>query len=74
MRPVPDRLQRIVELIDQQPGIKAGKVAKAIGVSSGAIYNYLSLLERHAFLVSEDAAGQLYYHGRAEVPGLRRLP
>ena len=68
-----DRYQRIAEVIAANPGIRPRALERAVGIPFGGLTNYLSLMERLGYLISEDDH-RLYYHGRAELSGLKRLP
>lgn len=70
----PERLDRIAEIITENPGIAYSDLSRQLNATWNAVRRYLTSMERAGYLISEDNYHQLYYHGRAEVSGLRRLP
>jgi Mn-dependent DtxR family transcriptional regulator len=54
------RLESIWRTVEQEPGIRAGAVARKLGVPRSSVMRALPTLEQAGLLLSEDRKGRLH--------------
>ena len=54
-----ERLETIYRAVEQEPGIKAGGVARRLGLARSSVTRALPALEEAGLLLSEDGKGRL---------------
>ena len=59
-----ERLDRIWRTVEREPGIKAGNVARALGVHRSAVTRALPAMEDAGLLLREDPKGGLWPFSR----------
>lgn len=55
-----ERVEEIWKAVEREPGIRAGKVARDLGVPRVAVSRALPALEERGLLLSEDRQGGLW--------------
>jgi Mn-dependent DtxR family transcriptional regulator len=60
------RLQAIYRAVQQDPGIRAGRVARMLNIPRSSVTRVLPLLEERGLLLSEDAHGRLRVFRRSK--------
>jgi Mn-dependent DtxR family transcriptional regulator len=55
-----ERLEAIYRAVEREPGIKAGRVARRLGVHRSAVTRALPALEQRGLLLSQDRRGGLW--------------
>lgn len=55
-----ERLDAIWRTVEQEPGIRAGRVAKKLGIPRSSVTRALSALDDEGLLLSEDQKGRLW--------------
>jgi Mn-dependent DtxR family transcriptional regulator len=58
------RLEAIWRTVEKEPGIKAGRVARELGLPRSSVTRALPSLEEEGLLLSQDRAGRLWPWGR----------
>ncbi|MCB0047794.1 MAG: winged helix-turn-helix domain-containing protein [Caldilineaceae bacterium] len=59
-----DEFEETAELINEEPGLLPGEVARKLGVSPSTITRRLPAMEEAGILLSEDERGGLWPFGR----------
>lgn len=59
-----ERLEAIYQTVEQNPGIKPGKVAASLDIPRSSVARVLPALEEEGLLLSEDGRGGLWPWGR----------
>jgi DNA-binding IclR family transcriptional regulator len=54
------RIETIWQTVEREPGIRAGRVAKKLGIPRSSVMRALPSLEDGGLLLSEDAKGRLW--------------
>jgi len=54
------RLETIWQTVEREPGIRAGRVAKKLGIPRSSVMRALPSLENEGLLLSEDSKGRLW--------------
>jgi DNA-binding IclR family transcriptional regulator len=63
-RAVRERLEAIWRTVEKEPGIKAGRVARELGLPRSSVMRALPSLEEEGMLLSQDRGGRLWPWGR----------
>ena len=58
------RLAAIMETVEQNPGIRAGRVARELNLHRSVVARALPAMEEEGLLLSEDKQGRLWSWGR----------
>lgn len=58
------RLEKIYRTVEENPGVKPGKVARQMGVPRSSVTRALPALEEQGLLLSQDGRGGLWPWGR----------
>ena len=61
------RMEQILQIISQQPGLRAGRYARLLGLSREAVNRTLASLEQQGVLLYEDN-GRLWFYESGEIP------
>ena len=54
------RLQELYHTVDENPGVRAGFLARILGLHRSQVTRSLPTLEEHGYYLSEDERGQLW--------------
>lgn len=63
-KPEPEKLARIYEEIETNPGERAGAIARILGWHRSQVSRSLPAMEDQGYLLSEDEEGRLWPFGR----------
>ena len=55
-----ERLEAIWRMVEEEPGIRAGRVAQKLGIPRSSVARALSALDGEGLLLSEDRKGRLW--------------
>ena len=59
-RTEPRRVQDIWQAVQQEPGIRAGRIAQKLGIPRSSVTRALPALDEAGMLLSEDRLGRLW--------------
>ena len=60
------RLEMIAQVVQRNPGRRAGYIAQKLGLPRSSVTRALPALEEAGILLAEDDRGRLFYFGRRE--------
>jgi len=60
------RLEMIAQVVQRNPGRRAGYIAQKLGLHRSSVTRALPALEKAGILLAEDDRGRLFYFGRRE--------
>ena len=60
------RLEMIAQVVQRNPGRRAGYIAQKLGLHRSSVTRALPALEEAGILLAEDDRGRLFYFGRRE--------
>ena len=60
----PQRVQDIWQAVQQEPGIRPGRIAQKLGISRSSVTRALPALDEMGILLSEDRRGRLWPWGK----------
>lgn len=55
-----ERLRAIWQIVERNPGIRAGRIARQLGVPCSSVTRALPAMDRAGYLLSEDRRGGLW--------------
>ena len=61
------RMEQVIQLIRQQPGLRAGQYARLLGIHREVVNRMLASLEQQGVLLYEDN-GRLWFYEFREIP------
>ena len=58
----PEQIEKIYQTIEKNPGVRAGFIARLLGLHRSQVTRNLPALEEHGYLLSEDEKGRLWVY------------